>query len=280
MVTLTNSTLVSNTARGGNGGGNASGGGSGGSGLGGAIFNEQGTLTLMYVTLAGNNLVAGSAGAGGNSNGVPGSTGGGALYNRNGGVALTNVILVNSTGGNDCQNSGGTVAASAQNLVGTHTGCGSPTLTLTPLLGPLADNGGSTLTMALLPGSPAIDAGLCLADVTADQRGLARPQGNGCDVGAFELAQPGLTMTKTVTPTESVAYHGEVTYTLALYNSGAADAAGVQLTDTLPVSTTFAHWVISNGANETADVITWNGTIAAGQAVTFTFVVDPYRRLW
>jgi len=83
----------------------------------------------------------------------------GPLYNRNGSVALTNVILVNSTGGNDCQNNGGTVAASAQNLVGTHTGCGSPTLTLTPLLGPLADNGGSTWTMALLPGSPAIDAG-------------------------------------------------------------------------------------------------------------------------
>ena len=56
-----------------------------------------------------------------------------------------------------------------------------------PLLGPLADNGGSTLTHALLPGSPAINAilaGDCA--VATDQRGMARPSGGGCDIGAFE----------------------------------------------------------------------------------------------
>lgn len=61
-----------------------------------------------------------------------------------------------------------------------------------PMLGPLADNGGPTWTHALLPGSPAIDAGdpaLCEA---TDQRGVARPKngdGDGnpvCDIGAFE----------------------------------------------------------------------------------------------
>lgn len=54
------------------------------------------------------------------------------------------------------------------------------------LLGPLADNSGSTWTYALLPGSPALDgAGIdCLA---ADQRGITRPQGAACDIGAFEL---------------------------------------------------------------------------------------------
>ncbi len=54
-------------------------------------------------------------------------------------------------------------------------------------LGPLAANGGPTLTQALLLGSPAIDnadAALCPA---TDQRGVTRPQGAGCDVGAFEL---------------------------------------------------------------------------------------------
>ncbi len=54
-----------------------------------------------------------------------------------------------------------------------------------PRLGPLADNGGPTLTLALLTGSPAIDAGLDCPAV--DQRGVARPQGPGCDIGAFEL---------------------------------------------------------------------------------------------
>ena len=55
-----------------------------------------------------------------------------------------------------------------------------------PLLGPLADNGGPTFTQALLPGSPAIDAGVAVAGVTTDQRGVPRPQGTAPDIGAFE----------------------------------------------------------------------------------------------
>lgn len=55
-----------------------------------------------------------------------------------------------------------------------------------PLLGPLANNGGPTDTHALLAGSPAIDAGgTCPA---TDQRGVTRPQGPACDIGAFEAA--------------------------------------------------------------------------------------------
>ena len=60
-----------------------------------------------------------------------------------------------------------------------------------PQLGPFADNGGPTLTMALLPGSPAIDAGTVLGAPATDQRGVPRPQGAGVDIGAFEcLASP------------------------------------------------------------------------------------------
>ena len=64
-------------------------------------------------------------------------------------------------------------------------------------LGPLALNApGVTATHALLAGSPAIDAGTCIGAmnvlVTDDQRGVARPQGNTCDMGAFEwVATPG-----------------------------------------------------------------------------------------
>jgi hypothetical protein len=64
-----------------------------------------------------------------------------------------------------------------------------------PLLGPLADNGGLTPTMALLPSSPAIDAGDSSACLPMDQRGVARPMGVACDIGAFELA-PKLTLTR------------------------------------------------------------------------------------
>jgi hypothetical protein len=55
-----------------------------------------------------------------------------------------------------------------------------------PKLGPLADNGGPTLTMALLPGSPAIDAGNTSLAPATDQRGFPRPAGLAADLGAFE----------------------------------------------------------------------------------------------
>jgi hypothetical protein len=54
-------------------------------------------------------------------------------------------------------------------------------------LGPLADNGGPTLTHALLAGSPAIDAANGTLCPAIDQRGVARPQGAACDSGSFEL---------------------------------------------------------------------------------------------
>jgi hypothetical protein len=61
-------------------------------------------------------------------------------------------------------------------------------------LGKLLDNGGNTLTHALLPGSPALDAADCAeaegAALTIDQRGFPRPQGNACDIGAFENQPP------------------------------------------------------------------------------------------
>jgi hypothetical protein len=55
-----------------------------------------------------------------------------------------------------------------------------------PMLGALQDNGGPTFTQALLPGSPAIDAIPCTY-LTEDQRGVVRPQGAGCDIGAYEV---------------------------------------------------------------------------------------------
>jgi hypothetical protein len=55
-----------------------------------------------------------------------------------------------------------------------------------PKLSQLADNGGPTLTMALLPGSPAINAGDPADTPSTDQRGVPRPQGAGVDIGAYE----------------------------------------------------------------------------------------------
>ena len=59
-------------------------------------------------------------------------------------------------------------------------------------LGPLQDNGGPTMTHALLPGSVAIDViPVDACDVDEDQRGLPRPSGTMCDVGAFEVQEAG-----------------------------------------------------------------------------------------
>jgi hypothetical protein len=72
-----------------------------------------------------------------------------------------------------------------------------------PLLGVLANNGGPTDTMALGAGSPAIDAAnpACPPPPT-DQRGITRPQGARCDMGAFEAAAA---VTPTPSPSATVA---------------------------------------------------------------------------
>ena len=91
----------------------------------------------------------------------------------------------------------GTVNSGGYNLIGDGTDSsgfsgtgdqvGTALALIDPRLGPLADNGGPTRTHALRPGSPALDA-IPAEDcaVATDQRGIARPRGSGCDIGAFE----------------------------------------------------------------------------------------------
>ena len=107
-------------------------------------------------------------------------------------VTVTNsIVAFNGTYG--CQVEGGAAAVltSGGGNVSTDSSCGTPAsgdqLNTDPLLGPLADNGGPTLTQALQPASPAVDAANGADCPATDQRGVARPQGAGCDVGAFEL---------------------------------------------------------------------------------------------
>jgi len=59
----------------------------------------------------------------------------------------------------------------------------------------LANNGGPTKTIALLKDSPAINAipkgeSGCATEITSDQRGVSRPQGSGCEIGAYEKEEP------------------------------------------------------------------------------------------
>jgi hypothetical protein len=73
---------------------------------------------------------------------------------------------------------------------------GSANAPLDPILGPLADNGGPTFTMALLHGSPALDAGSDALlqqpyNLKTDQRGFPRRSGSHVDIGAFEFQYSG-----------------------------------------------------------------------------------------
>ena len=82
------------------------------------------------------------------------------------------------------------------------------TIIADPLLGSPSSNGGSTQTMALLPGSAAIDGGDNAFCTSTDQRGVTRPQGSTCDIGAFEYVVPPMptsTYTPTYTPTPTLA---------------------------------------------------------------------------
>ncbi len=115
---------------------------------------------------------------------------GGGIGNNVGTASLKNTIVANNTAAidNDCT---GMINSNGYNLDsdGTCNLTGPGDLPNTnPNLGPLADNGGSTQNHALLAGSPAIDAGSpdCPPPAT-DQRGVVRPQGVACDIGAFEL---------------------------------------------------------------------------------------------
>lgn len=109
---------------------------------------------------------------------------------RNGGSATSvrfgNSIIAGSTTGGDLN---GDMVDDGYNIIEDGIGITQPTSAAgDPNLGPLADNGGATQTHALLCGSIAIDAGDCLGGaILEDQRGIARPQGKACDIGAFEL---------------------------------------------------------------------------------------------
>ncbi|MCI0770028.1 MAG: DUF11 domain-containing protein, partial [Chloroflexi bacterium] len=252
---------------------------SGASGPGGGIGNHIGTMTLTNSTVSGNTTgSSGDAGGIDNSNGatlslnnstitgnVAGATGGGIRNAIGSTVTFKNTIVAgNSAGttGPDCE---GALTSQGRNLVGIGTGCpsgGTGDLTTADAkLGTLGDNGGPTFTHALQSGSPAINAGNPAAPgsggnacESTDQRGVARPQGAACDIGAFELAivvlDADLAVSKSVD--DSSPQEGEtVTFTVTVTNNGPGAATGVVVNDAIPAGLTFQSATTSDGAYAT-----------------------------
>jgi hypothetical protein len=213
-ITITNSAFVNNTVAGGTTGAS-----------GGAIaFAQTAAITIANSTFSGNQAL-GKCLTCYNANGgaiyivnnpvdyqllnltIVGNhadwVGGGITASTSG--VLRNSIVANNTaanGGNPWniqQNCGQRLTTGSNNLQwpalhpsdGNDKLCANGTTIVDPKLAPLADNGGQTQTFALLPGSPALNAGLASTCTAApisnlDQRGLSRPMGSVCDIGAFE----------------------------------------------------------------------------------------------
>jgi hypothetical protein len=166
-MTITNSTISGNRSTGWHGG---------------AIFQTDGDITITNSTVANNRGPDWAP-----STFFIGQYGGGFVPT----LTLTNSIIT----GNQwyaCEKfaSGtvGNVVSGGHNLIQDDScnPAASDLINGNAQIGPLADNGGPTLTHALLAGSPAIDTAddaLCPA---TDQRGVTRPQGAHCDIGAYE----------------------------------------------------------------------------------------------
>jgi predicted outer membrane repeat protein len=122
---------------------------------------------------------------------------GGGIYNV-GSVEVSNTILNAGASGENIFNNGGAVTSNGYNLSsddgGGYLNGPGDQINTDPLLGPLQSNGGPTSTHALLPGSPAIDAGdpIFIPPPSTDQRGCPfdRVFNGRLDIGSFERQTP------------------------------------------------------------------------------------------
>ena len=199
--TITGSTFLLNTAN-----------------TGGAIKNNGGTIDITNSTFSANNATGNGAGlynigAATITNSTlaynkadsdeSGSGSGGRIYAKSGAITLTSTLLahnvhdVTETPDDITLDSGTIDSGSSYNLVASATSAGGLTDGVNsnivgedPLLEALADQGGSTSTHALQPGSPALDTGTAAGGLTTDQRGYSRTGNSTPDIGAFENHTP------------------------------------------------------------------------------------------
>jgi LPXTG-site transpeptidase (sortase) family protein len=238
--TLTNVTFSANTA----------------TDYGGGMYNNSSSPTLTNVTFSANAATSGN---------------GGGIYNTFlSSPTLTNVIIANSTSGGDCYNASSSLnAASSNNLIedsanacGLTNGSNGNILGQAPMLGALADNGGFTQTFALPAGSPAIDAGTNCS--STDQRGLFRPQGSSCDIGAYEYSSD--SVFPTVVSANLLASYtntGPNNFTVT-FSENVADHAG----DSNPndVTNPVNYLLVEDGANNAFDTVSCAGGLVSDDA--------------
>ncbi len=142
-------------------------------GVGAGITIANGKTVMRHTTVADNFI--------GSDNGSDGA----GIKQWGGTFRIINSIIADNEGGyNNC---GGDFIDGGGNVQYPGSSCGSSIRTADPKLGPLQDNGGPAPTHPLLSGSKAINRADMDRCRPTDQRGTARPQGDGCDSGAYEL---------------------------------------------------------------------------------------------
>jgi hypothetical protein len=258
-LTMINSTVSGNTTTSGAAGGvknyatmsltNVTISGNTSAGIGGGIFQAAGSATLTNVTISNNSALG---------------IGGGGVWSQGSTFTLGNTILAGNSAASGAPDIAATISSTGNNLIGKTDGSagwvgsdltGTIATPLNPQLGAFADNGGLTRTMALLSGSPAINAGnnsLIPGGVTTDQRGVARILNGTVDIGAFEFG--GLMVTNL---TDVV--NGTTTSITALLANPGAD--GVSLREALAAANNTAG----------ADAIIFSaGLFAAPRTITLT----------
>jgi len=250
--------------------------------FGGGVYNWNGTLNVMNSTFSDNFAVGGGGilniGMATLINSTFSGNGYGNIVNddptNNSTMTVTNTIVANTFDSN-CY---GTISGSSNLADDESCGVGF-TNSSSILLGPLADNGGPMQTMALLPGSAAIDAGDDEVCITTDQRGVARPQGAHCDIGAYEAE----VTTGNTTPTANPGgpYLGAVNTAISLDGSASSDPDG----DPLTYAWNFGDGATGTGATPThsytaagvydACLTVSDGSLDSAPACTLAVVYDP-----
>jgi hypothetical protein len=258
-------------------------------GMGGGIYND-GTATVSDSTLSGNWTTGGILGGGGggisnhygtvtlNNATVSGNSAGfgGGIVNY-GTVTARNTILAGNTAPT-CPDLCDSLHSLGYNLIGNTSGSSgyAPTdlLNVNPLLGPLQDNGGSTQTMALLAGSPALNAGDPDQLGVADQRGVLRS--GGVNIGTYQASATAFALTGV--PDSAVA-GTPLTVTVTAQDRFGQTARGYQGTDRfasadgqadLPGDYTFV--AADNGVHTITDGVTLK--TAGSQSITATDTDD------
>ena len=241
--------------------------------VGGAIRSGASTFTLSHTTIVGN---------------FAGWTGGG-IASSSAGTSIRASIISNNTAANGghpwniAHNCTGTMNEAGYNVQwptlnpndGNDRPCTSAVTFINPHLGTLGNYGGLTPTVPLLTTSTLVNVVTTgCPPPTTDQRGVARPQGGGCDIGAYEF-RPSADVSLTKSALGTAADGQPLTWRLVAANAGPQAVSGAVVADTFPAQMTGVTWSCTPAGGGTCPAsgsgnLNASVTLPAGASATFT----------